>query len=707
MDVSGQFLSVSNAWIRLLGLSREQFLAFNYLDFLHPDDLVNAQQHLTKIVQESIIEHFFCHNRYQSQDGEIKYFKWYSRFDRENNIIFNFTVDSTQEYQKIELIEQLQTSAQIGHYRCDIAGDSFNLYWSSQTYIIHELEINTPVTVEMAINFYHPDFIPLIQNCVEMMLKHGAKYDQDFKIITARGNEKWVRAIGNPQYAKGKIVGFWGTFQDINEQKIKSQNLELFKKAIESTSDGVIITSSHEKDYEVIYVNPNFEKITGYTSPDVLGKSCMNLLQKSKFYSNLLNENLKDLRIKKIPIELKYEQFKSDGTIFLNELGIAPILNELGQPEYYVGNFHDITDTDRDNFLLQQINRIAKIGLWSANLKEKHITFHHSSFDLFGQSQMWKERIPFTHFNKVLGENNKDLIDNIINCIKSNKVFSEIISMKLTPESDVSFFKFFAHSFYENEIIGLMQDVSDITRTQAELDLVRINNVNSSRLSALGEMAAGIAHEINNPLMVISASIDVLTLLISKSNISSTEINKYSKQISDTVKRISKILNAMKKISRLDEDINVADVSIKAIVDDLEHLTISRFRHAGVQLSFELDPSNVSVLANEISLTQVLLNLLNNAYDEVIKKELNQRWIKIVTKHKDSTLIIDVIDSGSGVPNDLIDKLFNPFFTTKEIGKGTGIGLSISKALMQKMHGDISYHKIDGNTCFRLELPIK
>jgi len=125
---------------------------------------------------------------------------------------------------------------------------------------------------------------------------------------------------------------------------------------------------------------------------------------------------------------------------------------------------------------------------------------------------------------------------------------------------------------------------------------------------------------------------------------------------------------------------------------------------AGVQLQFVDENPILKLKANEISLTQVLLNLLNNSFDEVVNKPLKDRWIKIKTSTVKNKIWVEVIDSGHGIPPEIVDKLFNPFFTTKDIGKGTGLGLSISKALMEKMQGDISYHLVDGYTCFRLEL---
>jgi C4-dicarboxylate-specific signal transduction histidine kinase len=124
-----------------------------------------------------------------------------------------------------------------------------------------------------------------------------------------------------------------------------------------------------------------------------------------------------------------------------------------------------------------------------------------------------------------------------------------------------------------------------------------------------------------------------------------------------------------------------------------------------VQLQTVLSDPKIRVKANEISLTQVMLNLLNNAFDEAVNKPVKDRWIKIKTTESNNKVLIDVIDAGLGIDAKTVEKLFNPFFTTKDIGKGTGLGLSISKALMEKMHGDISYKVVEGHTCFRLELP--
>lgn len=239
------------------------------------------------------------------------------------------------------------------------------------------------------------------------------------------------------------------------------------------------------------------------------------------------------------------------------------------------------------------------------------------------------------------------------------------------------------------------------------LEHERAMAIQSNKLSALGEMAGGVAHEINNPLAIINVSVKriekQLTGDLDKLDQEHLTQNIYI--IKSTVERINKIITALRTLVRKDYDESKQDVLVSDIVEDVLAVCSEKFKSQGVQLK---NNSNKVILESlitcqRIPLSQVLLNLLNNSFDEISDTE--DPWIVLEVTKQDNKVYFSVTDSGEGIPEDVREKIFQPFYTTKEIGKGTGIGLSISKSIIEQQGGTIYYDPTSSNTRFIIEIP--
>ena len=130
-----------------------------------------------------------------------------------------------------------------------------------------------------------------------------------------------------------------------------------------------------------------------------------------------------------------------------------------------------------------------------------------------------------------------------------------------------------------------------------------------------------------------------------------------------------------------------------------------RFKHHSVNLLLpSIDPA-LCVSCREVQIAQVLVNLLQNAFDAVMEHE-GERWIRLDVRVQDGAVVFSVIDSGPGVPPELKARIMEPFFTTKEVGKGTGLGLSLSRTIIQEHRGNLELTEEAGHTCFSFDLPL-
>ncbi len=252
----------------------------------------------------------------------------------------------------------------------------------------------------------------------------------------------------------------------------------------------------------------------------------------------------------------------------------------------------------------------------------------------------------------------------------------------------------------------LQKEKEQLREANIQLRRYQEKVIESSKLASLGEMAGGIAHEINNPLSIINSSTKVLEELLKTEGIEKQEILDRINNINVIVRRISKIINGMKKVSRTGKNERMKKYSCLKVLEDAISLSQEKFKCDGIDLI--VDSSAISdetlVECRPVQLSQVFINLLNNAFD-VIKSQTKDKWIKIILSEiPDRKIQFDFVDSGEGINPYLAKKIFEPFFTTKEVGEGTGLGLSISYSIVEQMKGELFYNESYKNTCFSLIL---
>lgn len=262
----------------------------------------------------------------------------------------------------------------------------------------------------------------------------------------------------------------------------------------------------------------------------------------------------------------------------------------------------------------------------------------------------------------------------------------------------------YAYHSGQTYFIGVNWDITKEKTTEEILRNQEAKIISSGRLSALGEMAGGIAHEINNPLSVIQARSSQLKRRIHKGEANNEEILKGLSNIESTCSRIVKIINGLRTISRDGEKDPFDKISIQDCISELTNLISEKFKNHGISVNVSMPISPLYILGRAVQIEQVLMNIVNNSYDAIIDRD--EKWIQLnLIVLSDSEIEIRIYDSGVGVPENIVSKIFEPFFTTKEIGRGTGIGLSISKSIIEEHSGEFRYS--DGkNWAFIIRLPL-
>lgn len=255
----------------------------------------------------------------------------------------------------------------------------------------------------------------------------------------------------------------------------------------------------------------------------------------------------------------------------------------------------------------------------------------------------------------------------------------------------------------ENLVYAVAKDITKIKAQEEEIALQKLEIAVASKMNSLGRFAAGIAHEINNPLTIVYAQICKLKKLINKEDRSQDDILKMTEQIESTTARIVRIVNGLKAFTRDGSNDALELIEFKSVLEDTLTFCRGNFKDQKIQLLVDEVPEGTSIKARPIQISQVLLNLLNNAYDAVL--EVNERWVRIAVTSKESWVEIRVTDSGAGIPAEKKCQLFKAFFTTKAIGNGTGLGLNIARMILASHGGEIFLEESAPHTCFVVRLP--
>ncbi len=242
-----------------------------------------------------------------------------------------------------------------------------------------------------------------------------------------------------------------------------------------------------------------------------------------------------------------------------------------------------------------------------------------------------------------------------------------------------------------------------VTERTRELDAQRVRAVESARLASLGEMAGGIAHEINNPLSIIYLVAEQQQSLFQQGKAEPVRTQEAFRNIGDTTQRIVKIINGLRTFSRDGENDPIEKAEIKILLEDTLTFCQQKFKHHSIDLRISYGPPGLMVYCRPVQFSQVILNLLNNAFDAV--ETVEEKWIQIGVSEGTESIEIRVSDSGAGVAEKYREKIFQPFFTLKEVGKGTGLGLSISRSIIESQGGRIELDIHAPHTSFVIRLP--
>jgi PAS domain S-box-containing protein len=255
-------------------------------------------------------------------------------------------------------------------------------------------------------------------------------------------------------------------------------------------------------------------------------------------------------------------------------------------------------------------------------------------------------------------------------------------------------------------IAGIAEDITPLREARERLEASRNQMAANAKFAALGEMASGVAHEINNPLAVIHGLAVQMQELVRR-DVKKIPVDMVLDSYCDTERmanRIAGIVKGLRTFSRQTAADPMLPADLNSILTETLAMCAPKLRAASIELELSRPKDRMGIQCRSSEISQVILNLFSNAVDAVAESET--RMIRIEVVRQDSGVARLVVeDTGPGIRPELTDRIFQPFFTTKEVGKGTGLGLSISKSIIEAHGGKLFLDQGSPNTRFVVELP--
>lgn len=357
--------------------------------------------------------------------------------------------------------------------------------------------------------------------------------------------------------------------------------------------------------------------------------------------------------------------------------------------------YHSLLRTSPDGIIITDLNgRITEASDVACELLgyENNSGIENTHFIQFIPKSSWKSLI-----SVCKATTNEGLVQNVelkLQKIDHTEFIGEISCTQIKDQN--------------GRLKAYMTDIRNISERKLLEKQIR----HSERMAGIGELATGMAHEINQPLNTISLSIDNIMFSMDNRTLTDNYLRSKINKVFDNISRIKNIIDHVRTFSRDHEDFGHTEFDINKSIHSSISLISEQMNHRGIELIFNESEELPLLKGNTHRFEQVMLNLLINAKDalEEKKQKLSRNFkkkIEISTKKIKEQIIIEVKDNGIGIPSEVIDKILLPFYTTKAPGEGTGLGLSISYGIVKELNGEIEIQsEVQKSTTIRIIIPI-
>jgi PAS domain S-box-containing protein len=529
----------------------------------------------------------------------------------------------------------------------------------------------------------------------------------EFRKIRRDGSMLWVREAARAVKHDGGRPVVLVVCEDITERKLADEQLrkseERYRILAENANDVIFTT---DLDLHCTYISPSVNRIRGFTVEEAMAQSPAEILTPTSLevlinaYQEIIGTDIRESSNPISPRTLELEQYCKDGSTIYTEIGFSDLRDANGKLTGVLGIGRDISERKRVEEALRKseekfrgVFETSRDFMYISSIDGKILDYNASARDFFGFTDGEIKVMSIMDIYADPEERQK-----LIEALRAEE-FLHNYEIKL-KKRDGSLIDALAtivvRRDVDGKIVGFQGTVKDITRMkQMERQLQQVE-----KLSGLGTMISGIAHELNNPLTAIMGNAELLSM--------NEDVTAREKKSLDVIlqesSRAAKVVNNLLAFAREHKPerrtININD----AIMESLK-LREYILKVNNIDLKLSLSDTLLPTLADPHQLQQVFSNIVNNACDALAVT--GGGTLTIRTEQNEKNLRVVFEDNGPGIDKENIKRLFDPFFTTKEVGKGTGLGLSIAYGIIEEHGGSIEVESEPGRGArFTVELPI-
>jgi PAS domain S-box-containing protein len=477
---------------------------------------------------------------------------------------------------------------------------------------------------------------------------------------------------------------------------------QFYQSLIQTIHDGLVVYGA---DGRIIEANQAAQGILGASREELMGEA-PNFLD-----THAIREDGSEFPIRELPglVALESGTFSQDVTLGFRQANgelrwlkcnASPFQTSEGR--HVIVTFTDVTILVQTQQRKRLILKSVGVGVWRMNPETLEVHWDASLYPIYDLDPKDYAAAPPKWETLLSPETQKAAYEVVTSAIRDKKEFEWTFEI-VTKGGRRKFLSSRGKVIRDEKgkpivVYGVTIDRTVETELIRNLELERAKALHSAKLASLGEMSAGMAHEINNPLTVISGNLPFLK----KFRENAQKFEEKFEVIEKAAERISKIVRGLQKFARSTEGLEHRQESLLQIVQDALTIAEPKRKKNNVLVKVNV-PKEIQLFCDSVEIEQVIVNLVNNGIDAV--KPLQDRWIEIRASLDARGTLLQVIDSGSGIPPQIEDKIFQPFFTTKPVGEGTGLGLSIAKGILDEHHASISLNRTQPHTCFEIRFP--